>query len=424
MTDPRPPASSRVPGPSVTPRAWGLLLLLGATGFLFRFDREVFSILKVTMSRELALTNTDYGVLVTAYMLPYTAAYLFCGGIVDRWGTQRTLWLFVGGMSLATLATGLTTSFTGLLVSRLVLGVATAGVMPGVLIAITRWFPLDRRATAFTLQSALHNCGAIFAPPLVAGISLYAGWPLAFVLPGLAGLTVALSLRVADTRAPYAPSRRPAEDTRMIPWRELFASVPLRRLMIARMCSDPFWFFLFYWQASFLQEQVGLSLADLGRWTWIPPAFSVVATLLLGVVNDRMVRQGQAPVRGRLTLLGTITLLAPLSLLLPWIHHPILAVGTLALVYTMCNVWLLLTNLLVADLMPAATVGASFGLVSACGGATSIVFNLAAGPLIDAMGHTFMLSLGCIMHPCAWLVLARLRSARDVPGAARPAHPL
>jgi len=389
-------------------RAWLVLLLLGATGFLFRFDREVFSILKVTMCREMALSNTDYGLLITAYMLPFVAGYIFCGSLVDRWGTQRTLWLFVSGMSLATIATGLTTNFTGLLVSRVVLGVATAGVMPGVLIAITRWFPLERRATAFTIQSALHNCGGILAPPLVAGITLLAGWPLAFVLPGTIGLIVALSLRVTDRQAPFA-SAGVATENPPTPWRKLLTSGPLRRLILARMCSDPFWFFLFYWQAAYLQEQVGLSLADLGKWIWIPPAFSVGATLVLGAVNDRMVRAGSTPIRARITLLGAITLLAPLSLLLPWMHRPLLAVGTLTLVYSMCNIWLLLTNLLVADLMPSGSVGASFGLVSACGGVTSILFNLAAGPLVDAVGHTFLLSLGAILHPCAWLLLCPLR---------------
>jgi MFS transporter, ACS family, hexuronate transporter len=392
-------------------RAWVVLALLGATGFLFRFDREVFSILKTTISRDLLLSNSSYGLLVTAYLLPFTAGFLFCGAIIDRWGTSRTLWLFVIGMSLATIGTGLITHFSGLLACRVMLGLATAGVMPGVLVAITCWFPVHLRTTAFTIQSALHNCGGILAPPLVAGISLMAGWPLAFVVPGLVGLVVASGLRYADRGAPFACSSSAAR-RRPTPWRQIIGSPLLRRLILARMCSDPFWFFLFYWQAAFLQEQVGLSLADLGKLIWIPPAFSVVATLMIGPLNDRMVRAGNPPVRARLRLLGLLTLIAPLALLLPWLRTPVLAICAITLVYTMCNIWLLLTNLLVADIMPSESVGASFGLVATCGGVTSVLFNLAAGPMIDAFGHTFLLSLGAVMHPCAWLLLARLDSTQ------------
>ena len=416
------PAQTREPPRAVSLRAWTVLLLLGATGFLFRFDRQVFSILKTTITDGLGLSNTDYGVLVAAFMLTYTLGYLVCGRIVDRWGTAATLWLFVASMSVATAMTGLVQELPGLIAARVVLGASAAGVMPAVLVAVTRWFPKERRATAFTLQSALHNCGAILAPPLVAGISLRAGWPFAFIAPGVLGLAIALALRAADTNPPFAPPTAPAR-RRARPWINLHPSGPLRRLILARMCSDPLWFFLFYWQSAFLQERLGLSLAELGRWTWIPPAFSVAATLALGALNDRMVRAGQPALRSRLRLLGAITLLAPVTLALPWMHHPAVAIGGLTLIYGMCNTWLLLTNLMVADIVPPDEVGDSFGLVSACGGITSILFTLVAGPLIDAFGHTAVLSFGALMHPFGWFIIRRLGTAAaprpDDPGAGR-----
>jgi|GEM_PF-457414 len=414
-----PPAPA--PAKGISRRAWVVLLLLGLAGFLFRFDRQVFSILKTTITGELGLSNTDYGFLVAGFMLTYTLGYFFSGRIVDRWGTEATLWLFLLGMSLATITTGFVTGFGGLLAARIVLGACAAGVMPAVLVAVTRWFPAERRATAFTLQGAMHNCGAILAPPLVAGISLQAGWPVAFVLPGVIGLGVALALRVADSNPPHAEPAGAAGPPKA-GWTGITASPLLRRLLIARMCSDPLWFFLFYWQSAFLQERLGLSLAEVGRLTWIPPAFSVAATLGLGALNDAMVRAGRPALRARLKLLGAVTLLAPATLLLPWIHGSLPAVCALTLIYGMCNAWLLLTNLLVADIVPPRAVGASFGLISAGGGITSILFNLAAGPLIDAFGHTVVLSVGALMHPVAWLVLRGL-DAPAAGGADRAINP-
>ena len=40
--------------------------------------------------------------------------------------------------------------------------------------------------------------------------------------------------------------------------------------VIARVLTDPISYFLFFWTPKYLQEERGFSLADLGRYGWIP----------------------------------------------------------------------------------------------------------------------------------------------------------
>ena len=97
-----------MPAPkAITPRAWLILILTGAAGFLFFLDRNVLSALKTTLSGELGLSNQDYSMLLTAFMAPYIATYFFIGRAVDRHGTRVGLAVFVAAMSAATFLSGL-----------------------------------------------------------------------------------------------------------------------------------------------------------------------------------------------------------------------------------------------------------------------------------------------------------------------------
>ncbi len=381
--------------------------LIGATGFLFVVDRQVLATLKVTLAGRFALTNADYSLLLGAFMLAYTSSYLWSGRLVDQWGTRKTFWLFAGGMSLAVIGAGLARTFAELLAAQFFLGIAQSGIMPAVLASVTNWFPAERRATAFTLQGAIQNCGAIGAAPVIAALAATLGWRWAFVVPGLAGFALAAALVTVD-RPALVRACDLAQGGVWGRWRPLLQSPQLRAVLLARMCSDPFWFFLLYWQPAFLQERLGLTLPQLGRVGWIPALFSVATSVALGLACDRLIRRGWGLVDARLRLLGMITFVAPVALLLPWMHRAAPTLGAMALLYAMCSGWLLLSNLLVADVAPAGSVATAFGLVAACGGAMGILFNFAAGFLSDVFGVAALLGAGFVLHPIAWLLIRRV----------------
>jgi ACS family hexuronate transporter-like MFS transporter len=413
-----------------TPRiAWWMLAVLGLIFALFAGDRAVLGVLKTTLGAELGLGNPDYSLLVTAFMVPYTAMYFFVGGWIDRFGVRRMLALCVLGMSLATVVAGTAHGLGQLVVARLALGVAEAGVVPSITLAIFTWFASDRRALAYSLANTVQQSAYILCPPFVAAVTLSLGWRWAFLLPGLSGFLVAAAWWQVNRAAAAAPPPEPeiAMPTGPDPglWarmRALLALPAVRMLIIARVISDPFWFFFQYWQTAFLQERVGLSLARVGELTWIPPLVYMGAALVFSALSDRLVARGWVASRARLVLLLGATALAPAAFALPQVRGEWPALALVTLVWVMCATWLNMSSVFMGALVPRHSLASAIGLMSALGGVTSIFFNAVVGSIIDRFGYDAPFYLGACLHPLAAGLLA-WHFLRRKPEPAAPAQP-
>lgn len=415
------PAASSTTAARIPQRAWVLLGFVAIAAVLFMVDRQVLSLLKTTLRDELGLTDVQYGWLITAFMVPYTVMYLFTGGWIDRWGTRTMSLVFIGAMSLATVLTGLSRGFADLFFCRVLLGVAEAGIIPASILFVVLWFPKERRATAVAIKSPLAVFGTVSTPPLVAWITLEYGWRTAFVVPGVLGLFVAAGWWMLDRNPPDYGEPKPApsqpDAKRLGAFGLLLRNRRLWPLLAVRVISDPLWFFLLYWHAPFLQEQLGFSLAQVGQWAWILPLCGALGNLLTGLVSDKLVARGMPLWRARtLPLLGAATL-APLAALLPFAHTAGVAITLMALLYILCNAWIFLSNVFVADLVPRENVATAVGLLSAMGGATSALFNLGAGWMVTHAGYAPLFWAGALLHPLAAVVLWRAygRKAPEAP---------
>lgn len=411
---------------SRTPRmAWWILAILGLIFALFAGDRAVLGILKTTLGAELQMSNRGYSMLVTAFMVPYTAMYLFVGGWIDRFGTKRMLALAVLGMSLATVIAGTAHGVAQLAVSRFVLGLAEAAVVPAITLAIFTWFASERRALAYSLANTVQQTAYILSPPFVAAVTLSLGWRWAFLIPGMSGFAIALlwwhANRVAG--APPAPTaaEAPVPTSDLGLWaklRLLLASPAVRVLIVARVISDPFWFFFQYWQTAFLQERVGMSLARVGQLTWIPPLVYMGVALGLSALSDRLVARGWAAPKARLVLLLGATALAPATFCLPLVRSEFAALVLVTLVWTMCATWLNMSSVFMGALVPRHSLASAIGLMSALGGITSIAFNAVVGSIIDTFGYNAPFFFGACLHPLgagllAWYFLRRQPSPAE-----------
>ena len=404
MSAPRSPATPRI--------AWWILAVIGLVFALFAGDRAVLGILKTTLGTEIGLTNSGYSLLVTAFMAPYTIMYLFVGGWIDRVGVKLTLALCVIGMSAASVIAGTGHNLTQFAISRFVLGVAEAGVVPAITVAIFTWFASERRALAYSLANTVQQSAYILCPPFVAAVTLGLGWRWAFLIPGLAGFGIAALWWHANHIAGQPPAPEPDavistahELSLFARLRLLLALPPVRALILARVISDPFWFFFQYWQTAFLQERVGLSLARVGQLTWIPPLVYVVVALGLSAFSDRLISRGWTAPKARLVLILCATALAPAAFLLPFAHSEPVAILLITLTWIMCATWLNMSSIFMGALVPRKALASAIGFMSALGGATSIFFNSVVGTIIDHFGYDVPFFVGACLHPLAagWL---------------------
>src|SRR5438045_3332054 len=113
-------------------RRWAILGLLCVAFIAAYFDRINLSVaLTAPAFRELfRLTDTQRGLLSSAFFWSYCVLQIPGGVAVDRFGARRTLALAFLLWSVTSAATGMVQTFAALFAMRLLLGVGEAVVTP------------------------------------------------------------------------------------------------------------------------------------------------------------------------------------------------------------------------------------------------------------------------------------------------------
>jgi ACS family hexuronate transporter-like MFS transporter len=402
--------------PRLGRRSWLLLALLFGIGLLNYLDRQTLSILKATLKGEFALTDTHYAWLVTAFMAPYILFYVISGRLVDRFGTRVSLSVFAAAWSVANLFSGLAQNFTQLAGARALLGAAEPGAFPAIQRVMMTWFPKERRAFAWSLLSPCTTVGAIIAPPLVAALTGWWSWHLAFILPGVAGLGLALAWWFADRNPPGLPPEHDSDGEPPPPLRVILQDRRVWFLLAARALTDPVWYFHLFWLPGYLQEKLGVSLPQLGWIGWIPSFVASAAVIATGRTTDFLVARGHPPARVRVTMFALAAAFAPVgafTTFAPSIPWALVLISTVAIV---CQIWFFGQGLLVADVFSKNSAATIAGLLGAVGASGGLLMNLIAGPLIERAGYIPVFAGLACLHPLAavmlWRALPRLtRSA-------------
>jgi ACS family hexuronate transporter-like MFS transporter len=375
---------------------WLLLILAGCVTLLSNLDRAILTQLKTTFSNELGISNTDYSILVTSFMVPYIGMYFFVGKWVDKYGTRFCITVFLSIISLSTLLFSFAHGLWSMAAMRFIFGAASAGILPAIFVAVTKWFPVNVRATALAITAPLGTLGTIIAPPFTALITLKINWQMAFWIPGVAGLLLALSWYIIDKSKPDQISEEKQSQLKIV-----LQNKGLWYLFTARIITDPFWFILQFWQVAYFQEKLGLSLAQTAQLLWIPPVGQSILGIFLGWFSDHLIKRGMPALKARAIILSGLIILTPCIFVLAWTHNVTLAVCMLLLVQFLGRSWLSGASLLASELVPSSIIASTISIMSALAGLSSLVLNAVAGPLIDRFGYSLLFSITGLAFPLA-----------------------
>ncbi|ASG62412.1 hypothetical protein CEW81_00160 [Kluyvera genomosp. 3] len=285
---------------------------------------------------------------------------------------------------------------------------------------------VSRRAAGVCLPvNQYHSvAGVDHRPPFVAWVTLSTGWRWAFFIPAMAGVVVGILWFISSRKTPPAAEDVVQDTAAGVPlverYKMVLTSKPIWALLIARLLTDPFWFFYQYWQVGFMQEKIGLTLAEVGKLMWLPPLVAVFGVLAVCWASDRLVARGMDATRARLTIIWSVTCLAPLVFLLPSISNAWAAVAIMTVINFMCTAWLSMATIMMGGLAPRVAIATAIGVMSALGGVTSIIFNGFVGSIIDHFGYSMPIYAGATLHPIGALVLAAFFLRRKKSFIARP----
>lgn len=398
----------------------GLLLLASILNYI---DRQTLSILAPTIQQDLALTDAQYGQVVSLFLVAYTIAYLVSGRIVDALGPRASLALFVSWWSIANMLTGLARSAFSLGTYRFLLGLGEAGGYTASPKIVSQWFPPKDRGIAVGLYSVGGALGATLAPVLVIALSERFGWRGAFVATGALGLVfVAIWLVMFHPPASHpwlTPEERAliiARDTaepeteltlsEAARWKSILTTPAVWALMFARLLTDPVWYFFQFWMPKYLHSVRGFEQRDLAQ-MWLIFLAADIGFVGSGFISGWLIRRGTAARPARLRTMLGCAVLVPLAALIPLATSNFGVFGCAMIGVLAHTAWLASISTYVVDLVPKAILGTAFGLIAAGSAVGGILMNQAVTWTIAHGSYDSCFYAMIVLHPLAFALLWR-----------------
>ncbi|NIH06159.1 4-hydroxyphenylacetate permease [Providencia rettgeri] len=120
--------------------------------FVFSFlDRINIGFAGLTMGKDIGLTSTMFGLAATLFYVTYVIFGIPSNIMLSIVGARRWIATIMVLWGIASTATMFATGPTSLYILRMLVGIAEAGFLPGILVYLTYWFPAYFRARANAL---------------------------------------------------------------------------------------------------------------------------------------------------------------------------------------------------------------------------------------------------------------------------------
>lgn len=411
---------------------WWIAFALFLAAVLNYIDRSILGMLAPTIQKDLHISDQEYASVVNWFLVAYTLAYLLSGRIVDKLGVRLSLALFVAWWSLSNALTGFAQSVRSLSIFRFMLGLGEAGGFTASPKAVSEWFPPAERGIAIGLYGVGGAVGATLAPLLVAGVATLYGWRWVFaVTPVLALMWIIMWLwlyrrpgehpRITDKERALLAENIKAMDAEKdavrepeaARWAGVFKQPFVWRLMLARMLTDPVWYFYQFWMAKYLHDVRGVDQKGLSI-LWVVFLAADAGFLLSGFFAGRFIKRGSTPPASRLKVMLLSACLMPLSFFIPGMNTVtgVIIIGMI-IAYGHTS-WLSNLTSLVVDITPKRILGTAFGVI-ACGSTLGGMFmNKGVAWFVANRSYDDCFYIMAAVHPLALLLIWGLRKRASV----------
>lgn len=315
-------------------------------GYCFSaIDARILTLMVGPIQADLGLTDFQMGLLQGfAFSILYSIAALPIGRYVDR--TKRRSTLVVWGVmfwSLMTAMCGLATSFLGLFLARVGVGVGEATLSPTAYSLISDYFDRSRRALAISFYAIGYPIGGGLALLIggwlltkfteQGGLSLpflgsLAPWQAVFLCVAAPGIFVAAAMMLIREPARRELAGNLAARSTI---KEGFAYVAQRKLLFGSLIGSLALIALLaigttLWFPTFLMRTYGMTPAEVGLYYGsVMLVCGTVGTLTGGWLSGILMRSGRADANMRIVLFSTLFKGVPL------IVAPLMPTATLAL---------------------------------------------------------------------------------------------
>ena len=368
-----------------------VLALTCSIYFIVYTDRVNIATSAGAIKAHLGLTNTELGVVFSAYAYPYAVMQLLGGWLTDVLGPRLTLGIFGSIFSVATLMTGLAGSMGTLFGLRALLGLGEGPALASATRALAAWTPPARWSFAQGLAHALSRVANATTPPIVAVLIVTVSWQFSFVALGILSIIwVAIWLwYFRDSPADHSAvtsdelatlpvierGKRPRVPVVALFWRML-------PVIVTDFCYGWSLYVFLNWLPSFFSGKFGLNLNSSAMFT----SGIFVADILGGVVSDRIYVRTRCLLKARRNLIAGGMLASMLFFVsVLFLNNLTLVAAALMLAFFCMELVIAPLWAVPMDIAPRFS-GTASGFMNFGAAVAGIISPLVFGRMVDATG--------------------------------------
>lgn len=377
----------------------GLIFFITLVNFI---DRSAISFVITPLKEEFHFTDTEFGMILSAFGLGYILLTILGGWLVDLWGA-RIIWPVAAvAWSVCVGLLGIAAGFWGFIGLRFLLGIAEGPHFPAMTRSISNWLSPVERARALSLGLVAIPLSSVIGSPITSYLVADFGWRWMFFIISIAGVLWAAVWYFCFTDRPEdsrfvcpeenkwiaTPSQMQSEQKKtFVDWRYILLHPALIANNIAYFAFGYMLFFATLWLPGYFLSEHNLNLKSVGWYLTIPWLVGAIFLKAGGILSDYLYRKTGSGRFARSHLIWVSQLLAALFFVL------------LSYTHTLSLCILFLSLALGFGLMPQPAFfsinidvakqrsGTAQGVTSSCLSLAGIIAPALTGWLIDLTGN-------------------------------------
>ena len=311
-------------------------------------DRGAVGFAHLHMGADVGISDAAYGLGAGLFFIGYFLFEVPSNLFLDKFGARRWFTRILLTWGVITIAMAWIEGPKSFYAARFLLGLAEAGLFPGILYLITQWYPVRHRGKVMGIFILSQPIAMLISGPLAGlilgmdGVSGLHGWQWLFILVGLPAVLLAVPTLL------YLP-----DDFKQVKWlsneqktwlkSELVKDEatynqtrhgnPLhalkdKRVLLLALYNLPVTLSIYglnLWLPSIIQQFNGGSDLQIGMISSVPYIFGIIGLLLIPRSTDRLNDR-----YGHLSVLYVVGACA--MFLSAWLHSPVLQLLALSIV--------------------------------------------------------------------------------------------
>lgn len=268
-------------------------------------DRSAISFVIGPLKQEFNFTDTQFGMILSAFGVGYVLLTAFGGWMVDVLGARIVWPLAAIGWSLCVGFLGFAESFMGFIALRLLLGITEGPHFPAMSSSIGNWLPPSERARALSLGLVAIPISSVVGSPLASFLVADYGWRTMFFAISSVGIIWAFVwhfafrdrpeeskyVNEAELKVINAKDSTESKSKEAADWRFILTHPALIANNIAYFAYGYMLFFATLWLPGYFLSQHGLNLKSVGLFLIIPWFAAAVFLKTGGIISDWLYRK-------------------------------------------------------------------------------------------------------------------------------------